>query len=239
MRFVFWGVVFPFLLLSTTVESSYAYSVDEVFDNFRKAYNASRNFSAEFEETIFRDGVKSSSKGELTFSKPNLLRKRTVGQKDPTQLVQLIVLDGAYSWAYTPMLNQVNKMKLNNPEHEPLLPGIDASLQDVQKNYDMRLIVDEVANSKGVYQIELTPKPHILSKPVDDGPQSRETLQIWIQAKDWLPIQFGYKLRSDTESDVSGIISLTNIERDRKLDDGFFKFDIPNGAEVIDISPEE
>ena len=239
MRFVFWGVVFPFLLLSTTVESGYAYSVDEVFDNFRKAYNASRNFSAEFEETIFRDGVKSSSKGELTFSKPNLLRKRTVGQKDPTQLVQLIVLDGAYSWAYTPMLNQVNKMKLNNPEHEPLLPGIDASLQDVQKNYDMRLIVDEVANSKGVYQIELTPKPHILSKPVDAGPQSRETLQIWIQAKDWLPIQFGYKLRSDTESDVSGIISLTNIERDRKLDKGFFKFDIPNGAEVIDISPEE
>ena len=239
MRFVFWGVVLPFLLLSTTVESGYAYSVDEVFDNFRKAYNASRNFSAEFEETIFRDGVKSSSKGELIFSKPNLLRKRTVGQKDPTQLVQLIVLDGAYSWAYTPMLNQVNKMKLNNPEHEPLLPGIDASLQDVQKNYDMRLIVDEVANSKGVYQIELTPKPHILSKPVGDGPQSRETLQIWIQAKDWLPIQFGYKLRSDTESDVSGIISLTNIERDRKLDDGFFKFDIPKGAEVIDISPEE
>ena len=238
MRLFSWWVVLPLLLLSENVESAYAYTVNEVFENFRKAYNESRNFSAEFEETIFRDGAKSSSKGELIFSKPNLLRKRTVSQKDPTQLVQLIVLDGAYSWAYTPMLNQVNKMKLNNPEHEPLLPGIDASLQDVQKNYNMKLIADEIANSKGVYQIELAPKPHILSKPADDGGQPQETLQIWIQAKDWLPIQFGYKLRGDTESDVSGIISLTNIKRDQKLDAVFFNFDIPDGAEVIDISSE-
>ena len=238
MKLFFGGIVLPFLLLTTYLESGYSYTVNEVFENFRKAYNESRNFSADFEETIFREGVKSSSRGELTFSKPNLLRKRTVSQKDPTQLVQLVVLDGVYSWAYTPMLNQVNKMKLNNPEHEPLLPGMDASLQDVQKNYNMKLIADEVANPKNVYQIELTPKPHILSKPADDGGQSQETLEIWVQAKDWLPIQFGYKLRSDTESDVSGIISLTNIKRDQKLDAEFFNFDIPDGAEVIDISSE-
>ena len=239
MRLFLGGVVFPFLLLSTNVPFGYTYTVDEVFENFRKAYNKSRNFSADFEETIFRDGVKSSSRGELTFSKPNFLRKRTVSQKDPNQLVQLIVLDGNYSWAYTPMLNQVNKMKLNNPEHEPLLPGIDASLQDVQKNYDMKLVVDEVANQRGVYQLELTPKPHLLSKPVDGRQSSRETLEMWIQAKDWLPIQFGYNLQGDAESDVSGIISLTNIKRDRKLEAEFFNFDIPAGAEVIDISPEE
>lgn len=239
MRLFLGGVVFPFLLLSTNVPFGYTYTVNEVFENFRKAYNKSRNFSADFEETIFRDGVKSSSRGELTFSKPNFLRKRTVSQKDPNQLVQLIVLDGNYSWAYTPMLNQVNKMKLNNPEHEPLLPGIDASLQDVQKNYDMKLVVDEAANQRGVYQLELTPKPHLLSKPVDSRQSSRETLEMWIQSKDWLPIQFGYNLQGDAESDVSGIISLTNIKRDRKLEAEFFNFDIPAGAEVIDISPEE
>ncbi|MDE0300225.1 MAG: outer membrane lipoprotein carrier protein LolA [Candidatus Poribacteria bacterium] len=239
MRLLFCGVALTSLLLNANVKSGNAYTVDDVFENFRKAYNESRNFSADFEETIFRDGVKSSSRGELTFSKPNLLRKRTINQKDPTQLVQLIVLDGSYSWAYTPLLNQVNKMKLSNPEHEPLLPGIDASLQDVQKNYDMKLVVDEVANRKGVYQLELTPRPHMLSKPLDGGQSPRETLEMWIQAKDWLPIQFGYKLQYDTESNVIGIISLTNIKRDQKLDTGFFKFDIPNGAEVIDISPKE
>lgn len=237
---LFSGVtVLAFLLFSPTVRLGFTYTVNEVFENFRNAYNESQNFSAEFEETIFRDGVKSSSRGELTFSKPNLLRKKTVGQKDPTQLVQLIVLDGIYSWAYTPLLNQVNKMKLNNPEHEPLLPGIDASLQDVQKNYDMRLVIDEVASQRGVYQLELTPKPHLLSKPADDGQMTRETLEMWIQAKDWLPIQFGYKLQNDADSDVSGVISLTNIKRDQKLEAGFFKFDIPAGAEVIDISPRE
>lgn len=239
MRLFSGVIVLAFLLLSTNARLGYSYTVNEVFENFRKAYNESQNFSAEFEETIFRDGVKSSSRGELIFSKPNLLRKKTVGQKDPSQLVQLIVLDGTYSWAYTPLLNQVNKMKLNNPEHEPLLPGIDASLQDVQKNYDMRLVADEIANQQGVYQLELTPKPHLLSEPANDAEPPQETLEMWIQAKDWLPIQFGYKLRSDADNNVSGIISLTNIKRDQRLDQGVFKFDIPGGAEVIDISPKE
>ena len=239
MKLLYGVVVLPFLLLSTNSKPGHTYTVNEVFENFRKAYNESQNFSAEFVETIFRDGAKSSSQGELTFSKPNLLRKKTVGQNDPNQLVQLIVLDGTYSWAYTPLLNQVNKMKLNNPDHEPLLPGIDASLQDVQENYDMELIVDEVANRKGVYQIELTPKPHMLSIPATDEQPPQETLEMWIQVKDWLPIQFGYKLQSDDESDVSGIISLTNIKRNQELKADFFRFDIPAGAEVIDISPEE
>ena len=115
MRLFSGGIVLLFLLLSTHVESGYTYTVNEVFENFRKAYNESRNFSAEFEETIFRDGVKSSSRGELTFSKPNLLRKRTVGQKDPTQLVQLIVLDGTYSWAYTPFAESGQQNETKQP----------------------------------------------------------------------------------------------------------------------------
>ena len=79
------GTVLTLLLLSTTVKSGYTYTVDEVFENFKKAYEKSQNFSAEFEETTFRTGTKSSTRGQLTFSKPNLLRKKYVGQKDPTR----------------------------------------------------------------------------------------------------------------------------------------------------------
>jgi outer membrane lipoprotein-sorting protein len=239
MKQLCWGTVLTFLLLSTTVKSGYTYTVDEVFENFKKAYEKSQNFSAEFEETTFRTGTKSSARGQLTFSKPNLLRKKYVGQKDPTHMVQVIVLDGAYSWSYTPMLNQVNKMKWNNPNRRELLPGIGASLQDVQKNYNMKLIVDEVANLKGIYQIELTPKPHMLPESVDDAPPPRETLEIWIRREDWLPMQFGYNSESDIGNDVSVVVSLTNIQRDQELDSGLFNFVIPDGVEVIDLSSEE
>ena len=238
MKQLCWGTALTLLLLSTTTKSDYIYTVDEVFENFKKAYEGSQNFSAEFEETTFRTGTKSSARGQLTFRKPNLLRKKYVGQKDPTHMVQVIVLDGTYSWSYTPMLNQVNKMKWDNSNRRELLPGIGASLQDVQKNYNMKLIVDEVANQKGIYQMELTPKPHMLPEAVDDAPP-RETLEIWVRTQDWLPMQFGYKSESDTGNDTSIIVSLMHIQRDQELDSGLFNFVIPDGVEVIDLSSEE
>ena len=233
------GTMLTLLLLSTAVRLGYTYTVHEVFENFKKAYEESQNFSAEFEETTFRTHTKSSARGQLTFSKPNLLRKKYVSQKDSTQMVQVIVLDGTYSWSYTPMLNQVNKMKWNNANRRELLPGIGSSLQDVQKNYNMKLIVDEVANQKGIYQIELTPQPHMLPESVDDVPPTRETLEIWVRTQDWLPMQFGYKSESDTGNDASVIVSLTDIQRDRELDSRLFNFVIPDGVEVIDLSSEE
>ena len=72
-------------------------------------------------------------------------------------------------------------MKWNNPERRELLPGIGASLEDVQKNYDMALIPDEFANPKGVHQIELTPKIHMVTT------NAKESLQIWVKSGEWLP----------------------------------------------------
>ena len=73
-------------------------TIENVFQNFKAAYEKSKNFSAEFEETTLRAGNRSTARGRLMFSKPNLLRKKYVSHRDPTQLAQLIVLDGEYSW---------------------------------------------------------------------------------------------------------------------------------------------
>ena len=143
--------------------------------------------------------------------KPNLLRKEYVDRKDASKIVQLTVLDGKYGWTYTPILNQVNKMKWTNPERRELLPGIGASLEDVQKNYDMALIPDEFANPKGVYQIELTPKIHMVST------NAKETLQIWVKSGEWLPVQFGYKTEFEDGTHQSVIVTLKQIERDKEL----------------------
>ena len=231
------GYILTFLLV-IGAEWGFSDTVDEVFQNFKRAYEKSKNFSAEFEETTLQEGNKSVAKGRLVFSKPNLLRKEYVGRKDPAQIVQLIILDGEYSWSYTPMLNQVNKMRWSNPNRKELLPGIGASLEDVQKNYDMKLISDPVANKKGVYRIELIPEPHIVPQPVDGTNPPREILEVWVQSGDWLPMQFGYKSESEDGNDISVIVSLTKIQRDGELAPDTFKFVIPDGVEVIDISSD-
>ena len=226
-------------LLVIGAQWGFADTVDEIFHNFKVAYERSKNFSAEFEETTLQGGKKRIAKGRLVFSKPNLLRKEYFSRKDPTQIGQLIILDGGYSWSYTPMLNQVNKMRWNNSNRKELLPGAGASLEDVQKNYDMKLVPDPVANKKGVYRIELTPEPHMLPEPSGGTKPSREILEVWVQSGDWLPVQFGYRSESDDENDISVTVSLTKIQRDGELGPDTFKFVVPDGVEVIDLSSDQ
>ena len=213
-----------------SVSHAYPQTVDEIFHNFKTAYEKSENFSANFEETTLFANKKSDARGRFIFRKPNLLRKEYVDRKDASKVVQLTVLDGEYGWTYTPILNQVNKMKWNNSERRELLPGIGASLEDVQKNYNMALIPDEFANPKGVHQIELQPKPHMVST------NAKETLQIWVKSGEWLPVQFGYRTEFEDGTRQSVIVTLTQIERDRELAPDLFKFVVPEDAEVIDLS---
>lgn len=216
------------------VSRAHPQNVDEIFQNFKQAYEKSDNFSANFEETTLLSNRKSVARGRFIFGKPNLLRKEYVDRKDASKVVQITVLDGEYAWTYTPILNQVNKMKWNNPERRELLPGIGASLEDVQTNYDMVLVPDEFANPKGVHQIELTPK----KAPKDQlmNADVKEKLLIWVKSDEWLPVQFGYESELEDGTRQSVIVALTEIKRDTELAPDLFKFVVPEDAEVINLS---
>ena len=223
-------------LLAITVNNGTADTIENVFQNFKAAYEKSKNFSADFEETTLQAGNKSIARGRLMFSKPNLLRKEYVSHKNPTQLAQLIVLDGEYSWAHTPLLNQVNKMKWGRSNRKELLPGLGASLDEAAQKFNMELVPDEAANPKGIYRIKLTPKAQM--SPDVEANIPREIIEIWVKSDEWLPVQFGYQSESNQEGNISVIVAFTNIQRDLEMDTELFKFVIPDGVEIIDLSAE-
>ncbi len=223
-------------LLPIIASNGAADTIETVFENFKTAYEKSENFRADFEETTLRDGNKSVARGRLMFSQPNLLRKEYVSHRDPTQLAQLIVLDGEYSWSYTPLLSQVNKMKWGRANRKELLPGLGTSLDEAAQKFNMQLVPDEVANPKGIYRIKLTPKPQL--PPGVEANTPREIIEIWVKSDEWLPVQFGYQSGTDEEGNISVIVAFANIQRDIEMDAELFKFVIPDDAEVIDLSTE-
>lgn len=212
------------------VSNAYPQTVDEIFQNFKNAFDKSENLSANFEETTLISNRKSVARGRFIFGKPNLLRKEYVDQKETSKVVQTTVLDGTYAWTYTPILNQVNKVKWNKSGRKELIPGTGASLEDVQANYDMVLVPDEFANPKGIHQIELTPKDHMVSTNV------KEKMLIWVKSSDWLPVQFGYESELEDGTRRSAIVALTDVQRNIEIAPDFFKFVVPKDAEVIDLS---
>ncbi len=221
------------------VNIGYTYTVDEVFNNFRTVYEKCQNFSAEFEETALYKTRKSVSYGRFTFGIPNLLHMEYVSPKDPNKIVKTVVLDGKYVWSYVPLLNEVNKQKLQNPDKREILPGTGATLEDLSKNWNMKLIADEAAKAKGVYLMQLTPKPELINRRVNKTKQDeeiKEQLEIWVKEGDWFPVQFGYVTLFEDGSRRSVIITLSHIKRDQQLPPNKFKFVVPKDAEVIDLS---
>ena len=217
------------LLSLLFVSSAYSQNVDEIFQNFKQAYDKSDNFSANFEETTLIAKTKSVARGRIVFRKPNLLRREYVGKKNAAKVLQVTVFDGEYGWTYTPTLNQVNKMKLDNPKGQ-LFPGIGASLDDFEAMYDMALIPDEFANPKGIHNIELTPKKGLVN------PAVKEKFQIWVKSDGWLPVQVGHEIEREDGSRQSAIVKFSEIKRDKELAPDLFKFVVPEDAEVINLN---
>lgn len=223
----FLWVVSLFSLLC--VSSAHPQNVDEIFQNFKKAYDGSDNFSANFEETTLFANQKNVARGRIVFRKPNLLRREYVGRRDASKVIQITVFDGKFGWTYTPMLNQVNKMKLNNPKGH-LFPGIGASLDDFEAMYDMVLVPDEFANPKGIHSIEFTPKKELAN------PDVKEKFQIWVKPDKWLPVQVGHEIELEDGTRQSAIVKFSEIKRDKELAPDLFKFVVPKDAEVINLS---
>lgn len=245
MKRVYFSLV---LLCLCFVNIGYTYTVDEVFQNFKTAYGKCSNFSADFEETTLYKTRKSLSRGRFTFGKPNLLNMEYVSPRDLNKVVKTIVLDGEFVWSYTPLLNEVNKQKLPNQQRQEILPGTGASLEDLSSNWNMKLVPDEAANKKGIYQIHLTPKQNLLNRSANqnnkgddiqrnqEGGGVKEILEIWVNKSEWFPVQFGYVTVYEDGSRRNVVMKLSNIVRDKKLPNDVFKFVIPKDAEIIDLS---
>ena len=86
------------ILSGLFINRAHPQTADEIFQNFKTAYEKSENFSANFEETTLFADNKSVARGRFIFRKPNLLRKEYVDRKDTSKVVQLTVLDGEYGW---------------------------------------------------------------------------------------------------------------------------------------------
>jgi len=227
-------ILFSLILLAN---SANAITVEEIYTKFSALYNRSKNFSADFEEITHVQNNRRTAKGKIIFAKPNLLRKEYIDQSNPKQLLSLLILDGKMSWNYVPMLNQVTTSKMEGKE---LLPGIGQPLKKFRENFDLKLIKDEAAEKKGIYHVGLSIKQKKMEVKSNAVQQSNTTpieIEIWLRAKDYVPIQFSYRDKANDMLYITSFKPDKNINLDQKLEISTFKMDIPDGVEVIDISP--
>ena len=221
-----YGTSIVLLLMLMVLDTAFAIDAKEIASSFRKKYESMKNFSADFEQTSIVADIKRVARGKLTFQKPNLLRQEYFDPSNPENMTQLIVIDGKITWAYTPLVRQVIKQKLVQDENlMELLPGFGRSLEDVEKNYSLSLVENELAEKSGVHVVELVPKNQ------SANPSTMfDVLQVWIRDEDSALVQFMYK---DKKNKTTFVLSFKNVKLNEELDESMFKFETPKGIQVI------
>jgi outer membrane lipoprotein-sorting protein len=233
-RRLLWGIGVSLLML-VMLDVAFSLSVNEIVKNFRKKYEKTNNFSADFEQTTIVAGRKRVANGRLSFQKPNLLRQEYLDPSDPKHTTQLIVSDGQTLWSYTPLINQVTKTKLEQDEsHMELLPGFGRELENIEKNYSLSIVEDKLAGKRGIHSVELIPVPAKVGAPQerDEVSDLFDVLQVWIRDEDSVPVQFMYKHR---KNETTFVLSFKNIKINENIDESTFKFEVPKGVQVITV----
>lgn len=204
----------------------------QVFEKTQKLYASLEGFTAEVhEETIIRSQSEKAV-ARLYFKPPAFLRMEYFDEKDPTNVTQLLLIDGKMTWTYTPFLNQAVRKKIPESRAKEWLPGVGAFFETLPEHYDLALVHDEITAKKNIRRLQIKRKPKEDEPPLPEG--ESELFDIWIDGKTWLPVQIAY-------SNPAGLLTVFQLKKmdiKAKPKKSLFEFIPPPGVEIVTIRDE-
>jgi outer membrane lipoprotein carrier protein len=187
-----------------------AKSLDDILARLQNHYDCTRSFQANFAEEISSPGgMKRTRSGVVYFKRTGLMRWEFGA---PSQGV--VVSDGILVYDYEQDLNQVVEL----PMKKALKTSATAfllGLGDVRRDFNASLPSDEP--NDGLIHVILTPKGGGDKMDLGLDPQSYNIVTFTLT------------------NQVGGVTSLkfSDIKTDVALNESLFRFEVPNGADVV------
>jgi outer membrane lipoprotein-sorting protein len=149
------------------------------------------------------------------------------------------VTDGERAWLYHPGENVVVTGALGDLESDeiPVDPQqviglMEEGIQWAMDNFDVKLEGEEELNGVATYKLTFTPREdEAYPMPIPLDGQAT----LWVEKERWIALQ----AHVDGGSFGEGWVRVRSFEFNTGLDDALFQFEIPEGAEVIDIADME
>jgi len=186
-------------------------SLDTVLDRLQQHYQATKSFSAKFDQTITRAGAPPLQRsGVIYYQKPGKLRWEFEGSQPET-----IVSDGKTIYDYDPGLNQVVETPLAQAFRSQAAAAFVLGAGNVKRDFKAEVI--SAPDSPGVVQVALTPK--LGGERIEAGIE-RKTYNI-------ATLSIVNAMGSRTS------FSFSNIMLNQPLQPSQFTFAPPNGADIV------
>jgi outer membrane lipoprotein-sorting protein len=200
-------ICLPFLTAATDI------APEKVIKNVEEALRKAKTLKIVFEEMYLWEltGEEQSLKGELLLEGEDRFRVTTEDQ--------IIVSDGDTLWTYSKPSHRVLIDRLTNSDNTILPRQI---LLQYTREYRSRLAGEEEILGKSC---------HLLDFTAETGDVFFTRVKVWVDKARWLP----RKIEQIDLNENRTIYLIHEIQTGVPLEEGMFRFSIPDGAEVINM----
>jgi outer membrane lipoprotein-sorting protein len=185
--------------------------------------NNTRDYSYTMHMTSYFGGETKETESKTMFKKPNMIKSIVTEPGKENQTI--IVSDGKILWSYTPDTNTVTKMKISKPSElteNDYTNIIDNFLNDT----NVTVLGVENVDGRKTYLLETTPKEN------DGDYELIYKTKIWVDQETWMPLRYA---TYNSDGNLTMKLEIQDLQVNTGLPDSEFKFEIPEGAKIIDM----
>ncbi|MGB9929240.1 MAG: outer membrane lipoprotein-sorting protein [Methanosarcina sp.] len=181
--------------------------------------------------TSYLGGKAQESESNIITKKPNMFKEIVTesGKENKT----ISVSDGKIAWSYNPDTNTATKIKL--PEiSEPTKNEYTGIIGEFLNDTNVTLLGVESVDERATYLLETTPKEK------DRDYALMYKTKIWVDQETWMPLRFE---TYNSNGNLTMELEIRDLKVNTGIPDSEFKFEVPNGAKIVDLGeikpPEE
>jgi outer membrane lipoprotein-sorting protein len=179
-------------------------------------------------------GIELSATAEVWEKAPGMVRAEVLEASEPSLQGSVLVVDGQQTWYYEPSSNRVlvgPTGQIETPLPQELIAGLQEVVQQVLDATDVALEREEEVAGRMAYVLTASPKE-------ESGQElfpGNGTATLWVDKEQWIVLQATY----EAGAFGSGTLQVRSFELNPGIDEGFFAFEVPEGATVVDMTANE
>jgi chaperone LolA len=214
-KMAWWPVVLLGMILSchSAALASNKANPNDIIKRVKKKYQELVTLQANFQQDYLWElaGETQTTKGSLLLKSGNKYRIETEND--------VIVTNGETVWSYSKVNDQVIIDYLKSSEENPLPKDLLFQFSEEYKPY---FVAEEKLDGKKTLNLNLVPK---------DEEAFVKSMKIWVDADSWLTV----KIQQVDINDNVNTYLVRDVQQNIELQDSLFNFQIPAGAEVVDL----
>jgi outer membrane lipoprotein-sorting protein len=227
-----WSVLATFSLVLTLLVSACESqpTVEEIVANVREVEASTEDAHAILEVSLQAQGMDEEAVVEVWEKRPNKLRAEVLEASDPKFVGIVSVTDGQQGWMYNPTENEVIVGEADQDEPtspREMLQFAENIIQRVLDTSEVELVDEEEVAGVATYKLAFTPKEDSEETVLPVG--SKATL--WVDQERWIVLQAHFV--GDMVGE--GWMRVRSFDLNAGVADERFHFEIPEGAEVVDL----